>query len=535
MLPTQQNPSDHESKRKARFREILGLLVKHNLASGITPEKLVRLLEDLGPTYIKLGQIMSMRNDILPKVYCAELAKLRSEVAPMSFEDVQAIIEDSCGSPLPELFKDFEETPLGSASIAQAHRAHLMNGTPVVVKVQRRNIFDTMSRDITMLKRISRVFKYVGGIGDMLDLDVILDELWHVAQEEMDFLHEAGNAEEFYQHNTNVLYISCPRIIKGLTTSKVLVMEHIEGCAINDYTALKADDYDFHEIGEKLADNYVKQVIDDGFFHADPHPGNIRIQDGKIVWIDFGMMGRLSMSDQRALSAAVKAIARRDVGTLKDVVISMGVCHARINHAKLYADIDDLLSRLGTIDMGSMDIAMIIDTVLEVAQTHKIAMPPGMSMLGRGMATLQGVLAELSPDVNFIEIMAKHMRSDMFGRFDWEKAISESGQSIMDSGKKALDIPALLADSLRMAMKGQTKLGMELQAADDFRIMISNWVNTLVKAILVASLLLGSSLLSTTDMQPQLFQVPAIGVIGYSVTFVMSVWLLVDIRRSRKK
>ncbi|MFR2664247.1 MAG: ABC1 kinase family protein, partial [[Clostridium] scindens] len=255
-----------------RLREITAVLRKHSIARGVTPEKLRLILEDLGPTYIKLGQIMSMHSDILPKRYCDELMRLRSEVAPMPFAQVKEVIESSCACPAEEIFQELEKEPLGSASLAQVHRAVLKTGEQVVVKVQRQGIYETMSRDIGLLHRAVKFLPPVNMKG-LVDLDLVLDELWNVAQEEMNFLTEASNMEEFARLNKDVQFVAVPTLYREHSTSQILVMEYIDGCGVDEKERLQEDGYDLKEVGAKLADNYVKQIMEDGFFHADPHPG----------------------------------------------------------------------------------------------------------------------------------------------------------------------------------------------------------------------------------------------------------------------
>ena len=297
---------------KGRLKEMRAVLKKHGITRGVTPQKLRLILEDLGPTFIKIGQIMSMHSDILPKRYCDELMQLCSGVSPMPFEEVEEVIEQSYGCPWQEIFEYIEEKPLGSASIAQVHKAALKNGDKVVVKVQRKGIYETMARDISLLRRAVRLLPPVSLKG-IVDLDMVLDELWTVTREEMNFLTEAANMEEFARKNEEIAYVSTPALYQEYTTLHVLVMEYIDGVAVDEKEKLLETGYDLKELGIKLADNYIKQVMDDGFFHADPHPGNVKVYDGKIIWIDMGMMGRLTQRDRELIGKAVRGIGTGDV------------------------------------------------------------------------------------------------------------------------------------------------------------------------------------------------------------------------------
>ena len=307
---------------KGRLREMTAVLHKHGITRGVTPEKLRLILEDLA-TYIKLGQIMSMHSDILPKRYCEELMRLRSEVAPMSFEEVAEVLQESYGMEWDAVFQSIEERPLGSASIAQVHKAVLRDGREVVIKVQRKGIYEIMARDISLLKKAVKLLPPVSLKG-MVDLEMVLDELWVVTREEMNFLTEASNMEEFARRNQEVAFVGVPVLYQEYTTAHVLVMEYIDGFGIDDKEALLEEGYELEEIGSKLVDNYIKQVIEDGFFHADPHPGNLRIRDGKIIWIDMGMMGRLTERDRELLELAVRGVAANDIGMIQEAVLALG-------------------------------------------------------------------------------------------------------------------------------------------------------------------------------------------------------------------
>ena len=307
-----------------RLGEIIEVLRRNEITREMTPEKLCAVMEELGPTFIKLGQILSMRSDFLPAAYCEALTRLRTQVEPMPYEQVEAILEGAYGHPLQDIFASFDQSALGSASIAQVHSAELVSGEKVVVKVQRQGIHETMNRDIVLLKKAAEVVKYTPH-KSLVDFNRVLDEMWIVAQQEMNFLTEAQNLEKFAQMNKEVAYISVPKLFPNYCTSTTLVMERIFGVPIDDHEALLKAGYDLNEIGSKLADNYVKQITEDGFFHADPHPGNIRVQDGKIVYLDMGMMGTLSEKDRKTISQAVEGVARNNPEVCMDAVLQLGV------------------------------------------------------------------------------------------------------------------------------------------------------------------------------------------------------------------
>ena len=528
-------PAGRPEETQNRLKEILQVLARHDIVKGMTPEKLRNIVEDLGPTFVKLGQIMSMRQDMLPAAYCRELSKLRTEVSPMPFDEVRQVIEEEYDTRLERVFASFDRQPLGAASIAQAHAAVLRDGSPVVVKVQRQGIRDVMARDIQLLRKAARILKAASSAGNALDFGVILNEMWAVAQQEMDFLIEARNAGEFYKLNQDVAYVTCPQIHSQVTTSRVLVMEYIEGFDLDRPDILTDNGYDLEEIGLKLADNYVKQIIDDGFFHADPHPGNLRIREGQIVFLDLGMMGRLSQRDKNLFRQAVRAIAEHNVNALKDVLLTLGVHNGRINHTRLYGDIEDLLTQYGSMGLADMDLGRMLEEFLGLANSHGISMPEGVTMLTRGMLTIQGVLASLAPELNLVQIMANRMLGEAARDFDLLAELKDGGKTLAASGRKAVALAAQLSDLLGMTIKGQTKVNLELTGSDEPLAQVDRMVNKLVLALLSAALLVGSSLICTTDMKPKLLGIPMLGAFGFFIALILMGYLLVDTFRKKRR
>ncbi|MDO5558006.1 MAG: AarF/UbiB family protein [Oscillospiraceae bacterium] len=524
----------NQSENSKRLQEILSILKKHEIVKGLSPEKLRLILEDFGPTFVKLGQIMSMRSDVLPVAYCHELEKLRADVNPLTFEKIVGVLEDEYGMNTDEIFSSIEAEPLGSASIAQVHAAVLKDGTKIVVKVQRPDIREVMAVDFSLMRKAVKALKLIP-VGEMIDFNMVLDELWTVSQQELDFLVEAKHAQEFYELNKDIEYVTCPVINTRLTTSKVLVMEYIDGFAVDNMEKIRENGYDPDEIGTKLAENYVKQVVDDGFFHADPHPGNIRIRDGKIVWIDMGMMGRLSNKDKSLIKSAVRAVAENDVNGLKSVILQMGFCNAPVNHIRLYADIDNLLEKYASCDLGSMNMGKILEEVSTVAAAHKITLPKGVLILVRGMITIEGVLSEISPDLNVVMITKNHVVADFLDDFDIKKGVESGARRIYASTSKSLDIPSLCADLLRTAIKGQAKLNMDITGSKEPLDKIDAMVTKLIVGILAASLLLGSSIICTTDMTPRTLGIPSLGFLGYITAFILTIWIIITSKRRRKK
>ena len=526
--------SKGESKEyRTRLKEITSVLHKYGITRGITPQKLRMILEDLGPTYIKIGQIMSLHSDILPKRYCDELMCLRSEVTPMEFPEVKEVIEQAYGCPWNEIFAFISDTPLGSASIAQVHRAELLSGEQVVIKVQRTGIYEIMARDIGLLRKAVKLMPPISLKG-MADFDLVLDELWSVTRDEMNFLTEAANIEEFARRNKDVNFVQTPVLYQQYTTVHVLVMEYIDGCGIDEKDKLLEDGYDLKEIGSKLVDNYIKQVMDDGFFHADPHSGNVKIRDGKIVWIDMGMMGRLTEHDREMITLAIEGVALNDVGLILKAVLGLGEFKERPEQRKLYEDIEGLLLKYGSTDMGKINVAEVMTDLMEVMKENKIMMPHGLTMLARGLTHMEGVLANIAPDINMVEIAKARLAADFLHNFNFKKELKSTGRSLLKSVRKMIDIPSMTTDLMDEFMKGQTKVNLDLRVSKDLAFLLRRLVRNIVMGLWVMALLISSSIICTTDMTPKFMEIPALGAFGYLMAFAIVMYVFIKHIFSKK-
>ena len=524
-----------KEENSERFREIKDVLRKNQITRGVTPEKLRMILEELGPTYIKLGQIMSLHSDFLPKAYCDELLKLNSDVTPMPFDDVEDVINHSYGQDWRELFQFIEEDPLGSASIAQVHRARLKNGEEVIIKVERKGIYDTMARDIGLLHRLVKLIPPVGDFKNLVDLDMVLDELWSVAQEEMDFLKEAANMDEFSRNNASVQYVTTPKLYHEYSTGHVLVMEYIDGYSLDDVESLQNAGYDMDEIGTKFVNNFIKQVMDDGFFHADPHPGNVKIRDGKIVWIDMGMMGRLSEKDRHTMIKGIRGIALHDISMVENSVLEIGEFRGKPDRERLYQDLKKFIADYGTTSMGSLDVAAAIAGLVEIMKQNRISLPHGVSMLCRGLTHIQGVLAVISPDINMMQIAVNRYTEDFLKNINWKSEFQKQARIVYRSINKGVEIPGLVTDILKEHLEGQSVVNIDLHSSEDLTNVISAAIRNIVVGLCVAALLIASSVICTTDMTPKILGIPALGFAGYAFAMVVSIFLTVRYLWSKRK
>lgn len=522
--------------RRKRLREIFGILRKYDVVKGLTPQKFVSMLEDLGPTFVKAGQILSMRSEILPEPFCKELEKLRTDVEPMTYDTVLEVLEHEYKKPVAELFEVIDEKPLGSASIAQVHRARLTTGQDVAIKVQRPRVREVMGQDIEIMRMVVRHLSPFMGGDQFVDLKSVVSELWDSFNEETDFLVEAKNLQEYRSNNAEIRYVTAPKPYPELCTQHVLVMDYIDGISISDPRAIVAAGYDLTEIGTKLVDNYAKQVLDDGFFHADPHPGNVMVAHKKIVFIDWGMAGHLSSYYRSILRSMLLAVASHDSASLERGLIELSENHSLdIDHAALLAELDNILDTYGTMDLSDLDLGAFLSDLIGLARRYAIELPGAMTMIARGLVTLEGVIDEFLPGVSMIEIIEHHLKDTQDVQ---QMAAGELKELALQSRKalhgtlEALSQAGLVTD---MLTRGELKMNLDFSGSQDPIEDLSHIADRLTMGIIIAGLLIGSSIVYFAGASFTIMGVPLLGFLGYLLAIGLSIYMVRDILKHDKK
>ena len=491
----------NRKSRSKRMREIASILHKHKFLNQLTPEEFRAAFEELGPSFVKIGQTLSTRSEILPKAYCEELTKLQTECDPLPFEQILVALRAIYGEEYGQIFESVDPKPLGSASLAQVHKAKLVTGETVAVKIQRPGVKFTMAQDIDIMRGLARkMSRFIKGDA-MIDPIGIVEEMWDTFVEETDFRREAENLQTFKELNKDCVFIDSPYVYTEYSGEYVLVMEYIEGINISHSDELLAAGYDLAEIGEKLLDNYATQVLDHGFFHADPHPGNIIIREGKIVYIDLGIMGRLTPS--------------RGSG--------------QVDHAKLLADTDNILRTYASCDVSDLDIGAFLNDVLVVTRASKCQMPSSITNVARGIVTVEGTVAPYIPNESIVGIINGHiMRSA--DPVEQAKGTLVDAALVMRRAAEGLSSAAEYSgEALRMMTRGQLKMNMEVLGSEAPLLRLSKIVNRMTMGILAAGLFMGSSLFATTGLGPEILDVPAVSFFGFAGAFVLSAWIIIDI------
>ena len=522
--------------RLRRIAQIVSIVRRYDIFHGLTPQGLRQMLVELGPTFVKAGQILSMRSEILPQSFTRELGKLRTEVEPMDRDMVLDALRAEYDQPIEDIFDAIDDRPLGSASVAQVHKARLVTGELVAVKVQRPHVLEVMAQDISIMRSLARYASRFMGDEQFLDLQSVVDELWQSFREETDFLVEARSLEEFRRNNAGCAFVDCPKPYPALCTRHVVVMDYVEGIPIDDTARLVAAGYDIGEIGTKLVDNYTSQMLDDGFFHADPHPGNLVVSDGKIVYLDLGIMGRLSSHDRRAVRDMVFSVARCDSAGLADGLLRFSVSGVSdVDQAHLLADLDAIVADFGLSDLADLDIGAFMNALISMAQKDGIELPGTVTMLARSLVTLEGVAHDLLPDTSIVQIIGDHIRAHT-GR---EEMVRREARRLADETVAAthglLGAAAEAKLAMRMLTRGQLRVNLDMPGTMDPLEDLARIANRLTMSVIVAGLFIGSSVVYYARIQPVIFGIPIIGFLGYLAAFLLGVWVAMDIIRENRR
>lgn len=520
--------------RRVRIGQIFSLLRKYEVWHNLPPVRLRRLLEELGPMFVKMGQILANRSEILPQPYCDELRHLRTEVDPVPYSVIVDCLEAEYGQKLGEIFDAVDPNPLGSASLAQVHRARLVTGEDVAVKIQRPGAQQIMAQDIDIMRSIVRHASRFIKTDQFVDLRAVVEELWRSFREETNFLMEARNLTGFRAFHERVRGISCPRSYPEFCTEHIVVMDYIDGISIADPTALVDAGYNLEHLGAKIVEDYSTQVLDDGFFHADPHAGNIIVKDGVIYFIDLGMVGRMSSHDRVIVKDIIYSVAEGDVPKLKDSLMRFAVTRgnsAELDHTAFLSDLDFIVTDFAGLDLRDLDIGEFLTSLVNLARKNDVELPAVVTMFARGMVTLEGLLSEYMPEVNMVSIISAHIQHEKSSFTRARETAEALGAQSLRAVKGQLEAAEHLGLASRMLTRGQLKINAQVLGSDAVLRRLGQIMDRLSMSIVIAGLFIGSSVVYYAKIQPVIFGIPVIGFLGYLSALVLalglgrSIWL----------
>lgn len=453
-------------------------------------------IEDLGPTFIKFGQILSTRSDILPLEYIEELSRLQDEVAPVSWDEARQVIEAELGAPVEELFAQVDTEPIASASLAQVHVAHLISGEEVVVKIQRPNINKTVNLDLDIIYDLAQQAQQRTSFGTRYEVADLTEEFATALRTEMDFRREAWNADRFRQNFVDERHMYVPKIFWEYTTNRLLVMERIRGIKINDLEGLEAAGYDRQRISANAADFVLKEVLIDGFFHADPHPGNLLILPGEVIGVlDFGTVGRLDDRDRANLARLFIAAVQMDVEAVVDQLQRMGVVDYRVDRAGLYRDLRRIIMRYYGLPIYEISAQEVVKMIQPIIYEYKLRIPPDYYLLIKTTVIMQGVGLALDPDFDIFEAAQPYI-GKLFRRM-WLPSSWGPGvlRMALDWKDFATVLPRKTTQILDQVERGQLTVQAELPQLDPIINTIDRLINRIIFSVLVAALLVALALL----------------------------------------
>lgn len=519
---------------RKRIGEIVSVFLKHGFKNKLgNPKKLRLALEELGPSFIKIGQILSTRPDLLPMEYIIELQNLQDNVKAENFQLMKEVIESELGDSIENIFLYFDETPIASASLSEVYFARLKTGKKVAVKVQRPYAREKMLTDIRILKKLVPLANLTS-TKEFIDIKKAVDELSQAIEKELNFIEEAKNIKKFAEKNKNVRYLTCINVYEEYSTEKILVMDYIAGTKVGDVDKLVEEGYDLQDIAIKITYNYFKQVFEDGFFHADPHPGNILVHNNTIGYIDFGLMGSLEPTLVKNLNRMLEGVATKDINLMMNSLLAIGIKKGNINKDKLYRDIENFYNTYAYEAIHKFDLHNVINEIMEIAKRNNIAMPHNIILFAKGIITLQGVLAKLNDTITIMDIALPYFKDKVLRTSLKKLDFSQLATYLYSTLKSTAEIPNKLVDFLNSGMDGRLRFYLDLKDIEKTLNTINKMVNRLIISIIIAGLLVSSSLVINANVGLKIYGISAIGIIGYIGATIGGLVLLVSIFRSGK-
>jgi ubiquinone biosynthesis protein len=539
-----------------RFREIVVTLFKYGfedlverlnlpgmgtverperVESGMgTYERIRRALEDLGPTFVKLGQVMSLRPDLLPPPLIKELSRLQDDVNPVEPSTVQEMVERSLGRPTHEVFRIFDPEPVAAASLSQVHRGVLRKeGWAVAVKVQRPRIRQKVETDLDILKAVvDRIHSHVEEIR-IYDLPGLLEVTRGTMIRELDFKREARHmriARAYLRSEDDVLI---PEVYDPYCTKHLLVSEYIQGSKISE----RGPDVvlDAEQLGKQGLRSAIRQILEHGFFHADPHPGNLLITpENRLCLLDWGMVGRLTREARYELVDFIHAVVDKDTGRLVNVLLMLASAEGDVDRRGLERDLLDILDSHLAMPIKEMAIGHLLLDITTILRQYRLRLPSDLGIMIKALITAEGSARQIYPDLDVVSEAEPLVRELAAARYKpavlWRNLHSKLSQIMTLQGR----VPRLLAQIVDKVDRGQLNIRFEHENLDDLRSTLENISNRLTFGIIIGALIIGSSMIITTGVGPLLFGFPALGIIGFSISGMLGLWLIFNIIRNRR-
>lgn len=568
-----------QTNPRSRLAEIIRVFINYNVVPNFVqqknPEQVKKAFEELGPTFIKIGQMLSVREDLLSSAFTQTFKTLQDSVPSDTFSTVKKTIETELSLSLSDIFDDFSKSPFASASMGQAHRAKLKNGDAVVVKIRHPNIAEEIRLDLQLFERAIPLIKYIPETS-VVDLKGVLQEVKRSLINEMDFLKESQNGEQFYQKNNGWKEIRSPKIYDAFCSKKVIVMEEMSGKNLNHLMNAENKTETFitgiqnkqlkQEVAKLLVENFMKQVFDDGFFHADPHPGNLLfhvltkeeqtqasrktetvhekefgsfafrastsaedpVAPYTINYIDFGMMGHLSAGLRQKLTQAVLALYTKDAYRIEKAVLRLCQQEGSFDESRFHQELTSFLEQYYDSPIDEINLQEVFTHVVTICHQNNLQFDRDITLLLKAFGTLEGVIRVLDPEVSLMEVASPFAQHYFLTHLDVEDTLKQSGLDLLEGMKAAPKIPQQLHHLLEMWTSGQGKVNLELKKQDKLLSRIESMINRLVFGMILAALIVGSSLLVQAAPVENAEVVSLLGIFTYAIAAFVIIFLAID-------
>jgi len=498
-------------------------------------QHLREMLDELGPTFVKFGQLLSTRPDVLPPDIIAELRGLQDDVRPFPLSDVERVIEEDLGLSVDKLFLDFEDRPVAAASIGQVHRATLPNGKPVAVKVQRPGAPRQIEADLALLYQAARLAKERVRALDFIDAHQLVDEFARSIRHELDYRLEARNAETFHRNFAGHPHVRVPRVFWSYTRSRVLTLEWLDGTQVADIEPQRWSIQDRRDLAHVMAETWMTMIFRHGFFHGDPHPANILVLDraDRIGLVDFGAVGKLTDDDLTKLTRLFIDAAQENVDALPKRLADMGVRYPKEREEEFQSQIREMYYRYYGASIAEIDPLQVIRETFQLIYSLNLRLPTRFLLLDRAIATLASVGIDLYPDFNVFEVARPYARGLVLERLNPRRLARRARRETLRLGEMALELPHQIHDTLEQVRDGQIEVGFVHKGLEDLLNRMDVVFNRLVIGMVVAGGLIGSSLIGIfAKAGPQLLGINVISVLGFALSGALGIWLLWGVVRS---
>lgn len=510
---------------------------EHPSAEGDEPrphrtraERIRTAIEELGPTFVKFGQVLSTRSDLLPPDVLAELAKLQDQVPPFPFDQVREIVEAELGAPLEELFEVFEPEVLASASLGQVHRARL-GGEEVAVKVQRPGILETIEADVALMMQLAALLERRVEGWEVHQPTRAVKEFQDTIREELDYEVEAAHQERFLRRYQGDPTVHVPRVFRDATTSRVLTMEFIDGIKVSDLQRLREAGVNLEEVARRGFSLVIRQTLLDGFFHADPHPGNLFVLPGDVVcFLDFGMVGRLSREVRDDFVEMLYHIVDRDPARVTEVVLRL-TTHDDTYGPELERDVARFLDAYMDRPLRELNLSSLLREVLDALARHRLRLPPDLFLMLKAITQIEAVAVELVPDFDLVKEGEPYIRGIFLERFRPRRVAEEAAQVGRELVSLLRDAPPAMREFARLVRGGGLRVGFRQEQMPEVLLAGDRIANRVAFAFVLGSALVGSSIVAAAGIPPLWRGISVLGLGGFLVALLMSAWLLVSILR----